>query len=238
MATDTRTTAEAQTDKDARIAELENRVKQLEERLDTTDDNDCDDGGQDGVSRRAVLSALTGTGILGLSAGGLFASSASGATAPGYTETGELRDGNGDAVAILNNGGPIEYPMGVGLEWTTDQRNIHYEVQSREFDKNVNPADAQWYDLLTVGTISSGEVLVGSADGSSFENGGVIKAYWAAPGDINDIINTVEEKVVSSGEGFSLRWSGETLQIQGDTEFINTFVASVRALGTNITWNW
>jgi len=115
MATkDNRQTEGGQVDKDARIAELEDRVAELEELVTETEHAGREEGARQddgGFSRRAILSALTGTGILGLGAGGLFASSASGATAPGYTETGELRDENGNILALLNNGGPFEFQV-------------------------------------------------------------------------------------------------------------------------------
>jgi hypothetical protein len=137
-----------------RVEELEARVEQLEAKLDERDSDST------GVSRRTALSGLAGLAGLGAAGGGLFASSASAATASGFVETGELRDGNGNTQVTLNNGGPTSFTNQIDApSVSTDQATIGF--------LNLGGRESAIIDANGVIDISQNLVTVRPNSGSS-----------------------------------------------------------------------
>lgn len=126
-----------------RVEELEARVEQLEAKLDERESDSESDS--TGVSRRTALSGLAGLAGLGAAGGGLFATSASAATASGFVKTGELRDGNGNTQVTLNNGGPTSFSTQIDApSVSTDKLDTSsgYEWQ----DVTASRSFGTWYD--------------------------------------------------------------------------------------------
>lgn len=98
---------------------------------------------------------------------------------------------------------------------------------------DVNSDTSTWHDILTVSPATSGECLVGMADGSSTAHD-VAKAYWSKGGNsFSSAIN----KITDSSNGFDLRWDAETLQWQPDDPFADTLAVTATSQGDVVTWH-
>jgi len=212
-------------DKNQRIAELEERVEQVESMLGADPEDD-----RDGISRRGVLAALTGTGVLGATAGGLFAQTAQAATANGYTQTGELRDGNNNVLAELNNGGPVDFqvPIQTKEAAVTDETYIVATRVSSQFgvasNTWVNVADTEETDnrneqdsSFNINPDETGKYEVQT--NASITPGSDQDTMAARVRDVDNSATLTERRLISSGTNTQPVQFAETIELTAGTNY-------------------